>query len=123
MFRRVVLDDDEWLITTGLFGSMQVRYKPSGRICKVYSGERRHLDDVIAELRKAGLSVEPSSEAFSGILKQFAKSIMLRGDTAWRDFFVHATAREIAEAASGGRSIKAGVELGGPFAMARPSVN
>ena len=120
MFRRVVLDDDEWLIATSLLGSMQVHYKPSGRTCKVYSGERRHLDDIIAELRKAGLSIEPGSAAFAGILKQFARSIMLRGDAAWRDFFVHTSAQEIARAALGGRNTTE-AELDDPFAMARPS--
>ena len=96
MFRRILLDDETWLVTVGLLGGIRVYYKPLGRLRKVHSGERRHLYDIVNELRKAGAPLDGASEQVTWVLREFTERVLLRGDVQWRRFFIDRSAREIA---------------------------
>jgi len=93
--RKILLDNDYYLVTVGLFGAIKVTLKSRGVTYKANRFERTKLLDTLDELKKIGGSVEPNSKEFKEIVTHFAEALLGRGDARWQAYFVHSSPKDL----------------------------
>ncbi len=87
MIARVFLDNDMWLIVSGLFGGLKVTLKPRNITIKASRFERSHLYNILDELKNRGHRIKQDSAELTSILVMFSEALLGRGDARWQTFF------------------------------------
>ena len=95
MLGRILLDNDYFLVTAGLLGSIKATLKSRGLTLKATREERTKLLDVLDELKRRGYSVEPDSKEFEEILDGFSEALLGRGGYRWQAYFLVTTCENI----------------------------
>jgi hypothetical protein len=95
MLGRILLDNDYFLVTAGLLGSIKATLKSRGLTLKATREERTKLLDVLDELKRRGYSVEPNSKEFEEILGGFSEALFGRGGYRWQAYFLVTTCENI----------------------------
>jgi hypothetical protein len=95
MFRRTLLDNDSFFVTSGLLGGIKVTLKSRGLTVKANRYERTKLLEVCDELKRRGYFVEPNSKEFEDILDMFCEALLGRGDARWKAYFLVMTCEDI----------------------------
>ena len=97
MFRigKVLLDNDDLLVTAGLLGSIKVTLKSRGLTYKANRFERTKLLDTLDELKKRGYFVEPNSKEFEEVITHFSEALLGRGDARWQAYFIHSSTEDL----------------------------
>jgi hypothetical protein len=97
MIGRILLDNDDWLVTAGLLGGIKVVLKSRNLTYKAKTTERRHLMDTVELLKDAGVSIEPENIELQELHQMFAEAVASRGGVAWQAHFIHTTPNELAK--------------------------
>ncbi len=95
MIGRVLLDNEDWLVTFGLLRA-KVMLKNRRLTKKATREESRYLVEVLDELKLRGVSIEPGNDYVNYLLGSFADAIF-GGDARWQVFFAIRTPKEFAE--------------------------
>ncbi len=95
MFDRILLNDNYFLVTSGLFGGIKVTLKSRGLTIRANRFERKRLLDVLDELKQRGYLLEPHSKEFEEILDGFSEALWGRGDSRWQTYFLHMSCKDI----------------------------
>ena len=95
MFSRILLDNDDFFVTAGLFGGIKVTLKSRGLTLKATREERVKLLDVLDELKLRGYSVDPNSKEFEETLDGFSEALLGRGGIRWQAYFLVTTCENI----------------------------
>lgn len=118
MIGRILLDNDVWLITSGLLGGVKITHKPRNLTIKPNRYERSYLFDILDELKKRGDFVAQNRPEFENVIELFAEAVFGRGDARWQAFFQGMTCEQIAEQSinteksrRASKSIKEGLRL------------
>ena len=88
MFGRVLLDNDDWLVTLGLLGSLRVTLKWREITRKARPIEKKYFSELIAILSANGVPIEPGNATLEQAIIDFADA-MFGGDAHWRSYFDH----------------------------------
>ena len=88
LFGRVILDDDAYVVISGLLGGIYVKSKLYPIRRKVSLSERLYLSRIITLMRQRGVSVEPGSAKLEELLRTFANAALQPGKDSWQLFFV-----------------------------------
>ena len=96
MMGRILLENDEWLVSAGLLGGITVRLKPRGISIKASSAERRHLMDTLDLLKARGSNLDPTNRSLQDLLQAFAEAVVGRGDARWQAYFEYQSPEEVA---------------------------
>ncbi len=86
MIGRILLDNESWLITLGLFGGIKVTLKNRGLTRRANRGERRYLMEMVETLEAAEIPIEPGGEPVEDMLNDFASAVF-GGEARWTAFF------------------------------------
>ena len=95
VFLRVLLDDDDFLVTVSLLGIMRITRKHRNLTVKATRQEHLHFLNVCNCLKRAGVPIEPGSYAFELQLESFAEAVLSRGGHRWSAYF-HTAPEELA---------------------------
>ena len=95
MFSRILLDNDNFLVTSGLLGGIKVTFKSRGTTVRANRSERARLLDVLDELKKRGFSEESKSKEFERIISDFSEALSGRGGIRWQAYFSVSTCETI----------------------------
>ena len=102
MLGRILLDDNDFLVTAGLLGGIKVTLKSRGVTIRASKPERIKLLNVLDELKRRGHSVDPKSKEFEKIISDFSEALWGRGNYRWQAYFVVATCEDIVSHVVGG---------------------
>ncbi len=95
MIGRVLLDNENWLVTFGLLRA-KVMLKNRRLTRKASREESRYLVNVLDELKLRGVPIEPGNDYVNYVLDSFAYAIF-GGDARWQVFFALKTPKGFAE--------------------------
>lgn len=95
LFGRILLDDENWQVCAGLLGGIEVTLKWRGLKKRAVRGERVFLLDVMDELKRHGVRIEPGEPVVAEALEEFADAVF-GGDARWRAYFLGMTPQETA---------------------------
>ena len=96
MLTRILLDNEDWLLTTSLLGKIKVHLKNRALTRTARRDEREYLMQVCEALSAAGVPIEPTSEILMEFFEEFAAAVFSRGGPRWQAFFVMHTPQETA---------------------------
>jgi hypothetical protein len=89
MLRRVLIDNEAWFITAGIFGmSIKVYDKERGLTRTATRYERLYLLEVLECMKDSGIRIGPESPEVEAIFQDFAEAIFLRGRPTWEVVFL-----------------------------------
>ena len=89
MIGRVLFDNNDYLVTSGLLGGIKVYFKPRGMTFRTSARERRHLKDTVAILQQHNVPIDPNNADLQELFEGFARAIIGRGDASWEAWFMH----------------------------------
>jgi hypothetical protein len=95
MFDRILLDNDDFLVTSGLLGGIKATLKSRGITVKADRPEKIKLLNVLDELKQRGYSVAPESKEFERIISGFSEALLGRGGIRWQAYFAVSTCEDI----------------------------
>jgi len=87
MIGRVLLDNDEFLVTAGFLGYLKVHIKDRGLTRKCIRVESNWFLAVNEELQKRGVKIEPGSGIFELFVEEFATSMRVPGSLRYKALF------------------------------------
>jgi|SaaInlStandDraft_3_1057020.scaffolds.fasta_scaffold22885_1 hypothetical protein len=105
MFSRILLDNDDFLVTSGLLGGIKVTFKSRGITVKADRSEKIKLLNVLDELKQRGYSAAPESKEFERIISDFSEALLGRGGVRWQAYFAVSTCEDIVSEVVGGAGI------------------
>jgi len=88
LFGRIILDDDAYVVISGLLGGIYVKSKHYSLRRKVSLSERLFLSKIITLMRERRVSIQPGSTQLEGLLREFANAALQPGKDSWQLFFV-----------------------------------
>ena len=95
MLRRVLIDNEFWFITAGIFGmSIKVYDKARGLTRRATRYERLYLLEVLECMKYSGIRIGSGSPEVEAILQDFAETIFLRGRPTWDVLFLATPPKE-----------------------------
>jgi len=87
MFGKILLDDDDWLVTVELTGRVSVTLKTSGYTREVSKEEGVHFISVLESAAGLGVSIESGDEDFAEMVRDFTESFLDNGNSTWKTYF------------------------------------
>ena len=84
---RVLLDNEEFCVTSTITGKFKVTMRSSAYTRKTNRAESGHLHSIIDCLTLLGIPIEPNNTIFNNAVSTFAHSVLGNGNTAYRDYF------------------------------------
>jgi hypothetical protein len=104
MFRRVLLDNESWFITAGIFGmSIKVHDKDRDLPRGATRYERLYLLEVLEYMKQSGIRIGPGSPEFEEIIQVFAEAVFLRGRPTWEALFLGVPPKDWVDSLLSGR--------------------
>ena len=93
MIKRVLLDNDVFLVTQGYLGGLTCTHKPSGNRRKASLSERLFMLKIAGLMVERGVRAGPGSKPFMSLLERFAHAVCEQGPVA-NVFFRMTTAED-----------------------------
>lgn len=84
---RVLLDNEQFLVTSTFTGKFKVKKREGAYTRKTSKMESMHFHDIIDCLTLLGIPTEPKNEIFKEAVSTFAYSLLDDGKKAYRDYF------------------------------------
>ena len=100
MISRKLFENNDWLLTAGLFGRYKVLLKNRGLSKKATREEGHHFLRTLECMNDHGIKIEPNSKLFDDIAEQFCSACFGNGDARWQAHFLtppHELAQAYAE--------------------------
>lgn len=87
MIKRVLVNDESWLVTLGPMGGMTVTSNLTGRSRKASKPEAAYVQSVIDYLEANGEPIAPDNENLVDLLHECAEAVINPGGVGWHVFF------------------------------------
>jgi|SRR6516225_9146758 hypothetical protein len=97
LFGRILLDDDAYVVISGVLGGIYVKSKLYPIRRKVSLSERLYLSRIITLMRERGVPIEPGTEKLAELLREFSNAALQPGKDSWQMFFVMTSPERWAE--------------------------
>ena len=100
MFSRLLLDDEDLLLTYSLFGGLKATLKLRNSTIKASRDEKLHLFRTIEILQSRGVEIAPDNRDIQELFRMFSDALFGQGDARWRAYFLNLTPEQIADSYS-----------------------
>ena len=97
MFDRILLNNERFLITSGLLGGKKVTLKERNITRRALRIERLYLLEFLEEIKKNGVPIEPGNKLVEEIFEGFGDAIFSRYNARWQAYFTVSSPSETAK--------------------------
>lgn len=87
MIGRKLFENNDWLLSSGIFGGFKVTLKSRRYTVKASRQEGHHFLRTLECMADLGIKIEPGSKLFEEAAEQFCSAILGRGDARWQAYF------------------------------------